>query len=578
VAGRIPPEFIDQLLARIDIVDVVDRRVPLKKAGAEFQALCPFHSEKSPSFTVSPQKQFYHCFGCGAHGTAISFLMAYDHMSFPEAVETLARDAGLEMPSSSARDASPDYSPVYDTLKRAAQYFIGQLRSHPQASKAVEYLKGRGLTGEIAKDYSIGYAPPGWDLLLKHFGSDDRTLQRLKLAGLTSEGEEGKVYDRFRDRIIFPIHDARGRVIGFGGRVLGDDKPKYLNSPETPVFHKGRELYGLYEARKALRDIPFLLVVEGYMDVVALAQFGIRNVVATLGTATTPDHLERLFRVTPRVIFCFDGDRAGQDAAWKALGTALPALDGSREIRFLFLPQGEDPDSMVRKEGAEGFRRRIEQALPISEFFFDRLKKNIGFTQHIDSKARLAEAAHPLIEKVPSGPFKDLMLQRLKDIAGVVRTQASRSRGGGMTRRTTTSRAATPPSAVRTAIRLLLEDPSLAENADLPDGWQALDMPGIDLLNELLATAAAHPGIHTAALVDRHYDTAAWEPLKKLAASPIDTPKDGLAAEFAGALRQLMHRAEELELERLMTKAKRPSDLSAEEIQRLTELHAKRTR
>jgi len=571
MAGRIPPEFIDRLLARVDIVDVVDRRVPLKKAGSEFQALCPFHSEKTPSFTVSPQKQFYHCFGCGAHGTAIGFVMDFDHLSFPEAVELLAQDAGLEMPASGARESGPDTAPLYDILARASHFFVNQLRNHPEAHKAVAYLKERGLTGEIAKDFAIGYAPPGWDLLLQHFGPAPQTVERLKLAGLTSQGENGKVYDRFRDRIIFPIRDGRGRVTGFGGRVLGDDKPKYLNSPETPVFHKGRELYGLYEARKALRDIPILLVVEGYMDVVALAQFGLRNVVATLGTATTSEHLTRLFRVTPRVVFCFDGDRAGEDAAWKAMNTALPVLDGSREIRFLFLPTGEDPDSMVRQEGPAAFQRRIEQATPFSEFFFDGLKKQVDFTQHIDGKARLANAAQPLIEKTPHGPFRELMQQHLTEIAGTRRTGPDRwpQRSGRVDR---SPRGAVPPSAVRTAIRLLLEDPGLALLDDLPDGWQGLELPGIDLLRNLFDTAADQPGISGAALVERHHQSSAWEPLKRLFATPIETPEGGMVTEFTGALSQLVHRANELELDRLMKKAKRPSDLSSEEIQRLMKL------
>jgi len=334
MAGPIPQDFIDQLLARVDIVDVVGSRVPLKKAGREFTACCPFHTEKTPSFTVSPVKQFYHCFGCGEHGTAIGFLMAYDRMTFPEAVEELARQVGLEVPHEERPERrGPDPQPLYDVLERAAQHYQQQLRRHPEAQRAIQYLKGRGLSGETAAAFGLGYAPPGWDNLLGAHGTDAEAVKRLDLAGLLAEGSGGKRYDRFRDRIMFPIRDARGRVIGFGGRVLGDAKPKYLNSPETPVFHKGRELYGLYEARRVPGAIERLLVVEGYMDVIALAQHGIGNAVATLGTATTTEHLERIFKTAPEVVFCFDGDRAGREAAWKALNAALPQLREGREAR-----------------------------------------------------------------------------------------------------------------------------------------------------------------------------------------------------------------------------------------------------
>ena len=576
MAGRIPPEFIDQLLARIDIVDVIDRRVPLKKAGAEFQALCPFHGEKTPSFTVSPRKQFYHCFGCGAHGTAIGFLMDYDHLSFPEAVEELARDAGLEVPYQADLARGPDYGPVYEALARAADYYRLQLREHPAAGRAVDYLKSRGLSGQIARTYGIGFAPPGWDSLIAGLGGSREAMERLRLAGLVSEPAAGRVYDRFRDRIMFPIRDQRGRVVGFGGRVLGDDKPKYLNSPETPVFHKGRELYGLYEARQALRDIPSLLVVEGYMDVVALAQHGVSNVVATLGTATTAEHLERLFRVTPAVVFCFDGDRAGRAAAWKALTTALPALDGTREVRFLFLPEGEDPDSLIRKEGAEGFRERLAATTPLSEFLFQRLAGDID-TGSLDGRARVAEAAKALLAKVPAGAFRDLLYQRMREMTGLApgaapsKPRPATARGGPRS-----PKAALPPSAVRTAIRLLLEEPRVVSSPELPMAWRHLQLPGVKLLSDLFAAAAANPAVTTAALVDRHFGTPAWDQLQKLVAAPIDTPAEGIETEFVGALKQLSQRATELEFERLT--AKRPADLSPEEKQRLREIMSARDR
>lgn len=339
MAGKIPAHFIDELLNRVDIVDLINGRVPLKKAGRDYHACCPFHHEKTPSFTVSREKQFYHCFGCGAHNNAIGFLMEYDNLSFVDAVEELAAQIGLEIPRETGDDSGPDYRPLYETLEQAARFYQWQLRKHADADRAIGYLKQRGLTGDISADFGIGFAPPGWDNLIRQLGQDTKGLERLRLSGLISEPEQNKCYDRFRDRIMFPIRDHRGQTIAFGGRILDDSKPKYLNSPETPVFHKGRALYGLFEARKALRKIERLLVVEGYMDVVALAQFGIRYAVATLGTATTDEHLERLFRTTSEVIFCFDGDRAGREAGWKALQTALPHMKDGREARFLFLPR-----------------------------------------------------------------------------------------------------------------------------------------------------------------------------------------------------------------------------------------------
>ena len=362
MAGRIPSQFIDDLIARTDIVDLIGSRVQLRKAGKDFQARCPFHDEKTPSFTVSRDKQFYHCFGCGAHGTAIGFLMEYDRLGFREAIEELAQKAGLEVPSEAvATPTGPDSAPLYAILELAAQVYRRQLREHPDAPRAVEYLKDRGLNGEIAGRYAMGYAPASWDFLLARLGTDAGARERLFQAGLITE-QDGKRYDRFRDRIMFPIRDRRGRVIGFGGRLLGDGKPKYLNSPETPVFHKGRELYGLYEAQQARRKLERLLVVEGYLDVIALAQFGIDYAVATLGTATTPEHLQLLLRSAPELVFCFDGDRAGRDAAWKALETALPLATGNQSLRFLFLPDGEDPDTLVRNEGQAAFEQRLQRA------------------------------------------------------------------------------------------------------------------------------------------------------------------------------------------------------------------------
>ncbi|MEX6501854.1 DNA primase [Pseudomonas zhanjiangensis] len=424
MAGLIPQSFIDDLLNRTDIVDVVASRIQLKKAGKNYTACCPFHKEKTPSFSVSPDKQFYYCFGCGAGGNALGFVMDHDQLDFPQAVEDLAKRAGMEVPREeggrSSKPRQPTDSPLYPLLSAAAEFYRQALKSHPQRRAAVDYLKGRGLSGEIARDFGLGFAPPGWDNLLKHLAGDSLQLKAMIDAGLLVENtDSGKRYDRFRDRVIFPIRDSRGRVIAFGGRVLGDDKPKYLNSPETPVFHKGQELYGLFEARKHNRDLEEIMVVEGYMDVIALAQQGLRNAVATLGTATSEEHLKRLFRIVPSVLFCFDGDAAGRNAAWRALEATLPSLQDGRRARFLFLPDGEDPDSLVRSEGTEAFRARIvQQAQPLADYFFQQLSEEAD-PRSLEGKAHLMTLAAPLIDKIPGTNLRTLMHQRLGEITGL---------------------------------------------------------------------------------------------------------------------------------------------------------------
>lgn len=423
MAGRIPQAFIDDLLERVDIVEVIDRRVQLRKTGRNYSALCPFHDEKTPSFSVNPDKQFYYCFGCGAGGNAIGFLMDYERVDFPQAVETLATLAGVEVPRENQGEApaarQQQQRDLYTVLAAAAKYFQEQLRHHPQAGRAVDYLKKRGVSGTIARDFGIGYAPPGWDNLLKALGSDARDRQLLLDGGLlVAKEEDGKCYDRFRDRIMFPILDSRGRVIAFGGRVLTDEKPKYLNSPETAVFHKGRELYGLYQARRAQRQLSRLIVVEGYMDVVSLAQFGIPYAVATLGTSTSTEHLQKVFRHCPEVVFCFDGDQAGRAAARRALEAALPVMEDGRQARFLFLPEGEDPDSLVRAQGTAAFERLLGTAQPLADYLFNAAAEGLD-TQSLEGRARLSKLAAPLIGKLPSGVFQELMLDALAERTGL---------------------------------------------------------------------------------------------------------------------------------------------------------------
>jgi DNA primase len=537
MAGRIPPDFIDDLLARTDIVELIGSRVQLRKAGKDYQARCPFHDEKTPSFTVSRDKQFYHCFGCGAHGTAIGFLMEHDRLGFREAIEELAQKAGLQVPN----DGEPvrtgvEHAPLYDLLEQAARLYRLQLREHPDAPKAIEYLKGRGLSGEVAGRYGLGYAPSGWDFLLSRLGEGASARERLLQSGLVTD-QDGRRYDRFRDRIMFPIRDRRGRVIGFGGRVLGDGKPKYLNSPETPVFHKGRELYGLYEAQQARRRLERLLVVEGYMDVIALAQFGIDYAVATLGTATTPEHVQALLRSAPELVYCFDGDRAGRDAAWKALENTLPFVTGQQSVRFLFLPEGEDPDTLVRAEGQGAFEQRLQAARPLSEFLFDHLRETVGDTITDDGRVRLATLAKPLIDKVTAGIYRDMLNGRLAAITGIapkslVRPRSARP-GSPLARRPVR------PSRVALAIALLLDHPELAPDAVAQDDdWRRLPSPGVPILAQLLDVIGAYPGINKGTLIERWRDHEHFAYLQRLSVEPFlrDIPEEGIAAELIGAL------------------------------------------
>lgn len=425
MAGLIPQSFIDDMLDRLDIVDVVDSRVKLRKTGKNYSACCPFHDEKTPSFTVSPDKQFYYCFGCGASGNALGFVMDYERLSFPEAVESLARLTGLEVPREVQTEAQEkreqEKRSIYTLLEKADGFYQQQLRHHPSKHLAVNYLKNRGLDGKTAKTYGVGFAPPGWDNLLKSLAHNDEDKHLLIEGGmLIHQEQEKKLYDRFRHRIMFPIRDTRGRVIGFGGRVLGDDKPKYLNSPETPVFHKGQELYGLYEARLAYRELPRLLVVEGYMDVVSLAQFGIGYGVATLGTACGPDHLDRAFKYTNEVVFCFDGDKAGRSAAHRALEASLDTMTDGRTVKFLFLPEGEDPDTLVRQIGPEKFERMIELAVPFEDYLFDAVAEGLNI-RTMEGRATFSKRAAPLLERLPKGVFRELMFESLATRTGLNR-------------------------------------------------------------------------------------------------------------------------------------------------------------
>ena len=519
--ARIPDAFIDDLLARTDIVEVVGGRVPLKRQGKEYAARCPFHDERSASFTVSPTKQFYHCFGCGAHGTAISFLMNYDRLEFLDAVDELAKRVGMEIPrDTQQRNANPDTRDLYGAMEAAASFFRDQLA---RSDKARAYVERRGISAAIVERYAIGYAPDGFSGLRDALGSDPRRMQLLERGGLFSKNDKGNVYDKFRDRLMFPIHDRRGRTIAFGGRVIdAEDSPKYLNSPETPLFHKGRELYGLWQAKQANQVLERLVVVEGYMDVVALAQYGVSQAVATLGTATTPDHAELLFRNAPDVFFCFDGDRAGRSAAWKALESVLPRMKDGRQAFFLFLPEGEDPDSIVRKEGADGFDARLRAATPLSQFFFASLSADVNLAS-LDGKARLAERCKPLLAQIPDGAFGDLMQQRLTELTGVgarasgPQTHVPAQRASGSQR----AMQGHKPSLVRSAITHILQRPQLAAELRPPFRFAILRQPGIELLCELVLVVHERPDITTGLLLEHFAEREEAAALQKLALADL---------------------------------------------------------
>lgn len=607
MAGQIPQRFIDDLLARVDVVEVVGERVALKKTGRNHSGLCPFHQEKSPSFTVSGDKQFYHCFGCGANGNALRFLMEYDRMRFPEAVEYLASQLGLEVPREGADDPRAQArerqrKEAVNLLELAGNFFRERLKM-PEAGQARSYLEERGLSAEIQQLFGVGYAPDSWDGLKRHLaqrGIADATQVEYGL--LVHHEDSGRTYDRFRDRIVFPIRDLRGRTLGFGGRVMGDAKPKYLNSPETPVFHKGRELYGLHEARQAPGRLERLLIVEGYMDVLALAQFGIRNVVATLGTATTEDHLQRLFRLVPDVVFCFDGDRAGRQAALKAMNTALPLMIDGRQARFLFLPEGEDPDSMVRSEGAAVFEQRIECASPLSEFLFEQAAqgRDLG---HLEERERYASEVLAAIGRLPEGVLKSILLTELSRRTGVdiARFQSlleaqGREPGAGANHSNGAPVGAAAPStgasarqeaqAPRSAqlalnqmgrtLQLLVHEPGLVDRLPESDDWCDQNDPDAGLCREVVRLLKAGRYRSPQVLLAHFLGTPEGERLASLASQAPLVPAALRGAELdnwvAYFQRHQRKRSPREEYESLLERTRNGEDLSREERQRLLQL------
>jgi len=548
VAGQIPRPFIDDLLARTDIVELIDLRVPLKKAGKNYSACCPFHNEKSPSFTVSADKQFYHCFGCGAHGNAISFMMAFEQLEFVEAIEELAKLHHLDVPREAGykpyiQGSADDYS----QMQKAAQIYQQQLNSQPQAAA---YLQKRGLSAATIARYGIGYAPDSWDLLLKQLGNSRPARDQLFELKLINRNDSGREYDFFRDRIMFPIRDKRGRVIGFGGRVLGDGTPKYLNSPETRLFHKGRELYGLYEARQQQERLERLLVVEGYMDVVALAEQGISFAVACLGTATTADHMQTMFRFCSKVICCYDGDRAGRDAAWRALQSALPHLKDGVELNFVFLPDGEDPDSLVQKEGKTDFLQRLDQAMPLSHYLFEHLLKEHDVSGD-GGKSALWVKANEMIGQIPSEFYRETLSERLSQLVGRSRDSVKTASGKRSQPVTVPGSKITP---MRRAVALLLQNPALAKVMPYAPELAQANLPGAALLLAIQQHLLEKPGLTTAQLLEYWRQLPEYNILSKLALWDHQVAEEQLTQEFLDTFRSIEDQYLQQRLESLQRK------------------------
>jgi len=578
MAGRIPRNFIDDLIARTDIVDFIDSRVKLKKQGKDYRACCPFHNgNNNSSFSVSSDRQFYHCFNCGASGNVLSFIMEYDGIEFVDAIETLAEQLSIEVPreeSGSGKTQQTSYvdrKDLYQLMADIAVFYQQQLRSHKNSQEVINYLKGRGLSGQTVKHFKIGYAPDGWEEVRKRFAVSVDLEKQLIEAGMLISKEKSGSYDRFRDRLMFPIHDRRGRVVGFGGRVLGEGEPKYLNSPETPLFHKGKELYGLYQVKQAYKEIKRVLVVEGYMDVVALGQFGIDYAVASLGTSTTPEHIQQLFRHTSEVICCFDGDKAGKAAAWRALENALPFIQDGRTLRFMFLADGEDPDSYVQKEGKEAFENLIEQAIPLSDFLFQHLLNQVDMSI-ADSKAKLAQLAIPLISKLPETVFRQMMEGRLIALLGIDKEGLNKLLPAATANSKIDKKQKVTP--MRLAISVLLQHPGIAYGLPEFPEFKEMTLPGLSLLNSLLEICRTTPNITTGQLLERWREKPESKQLNKLAVWKNDIKEEYYEAFFLDTLENFLNFHLTNKIEFLKQKARSGQALTNAETQQLALLLA----
>jgi DNA primase len=543
MANRIPQEFIDELLSRIDIVDIIGARITLKKSGANFLALCPFHSEKTPSFSVNQNKQFYHCFGCGVSGNAIGFLMQFDHLDFIDAIKNLASIAGLTIPNDDTNHTQIDYTTL---LEKIASFYQQQLFRSP---RAINYTKNRGLNPEIIESFKLGYAPTGWHNLVNAF----REPKNLLKTGMLID-KNGKLYDRFRDRIMFPIRDTHGKIIGFGGRSLDNTLPKYLNSPETELFHKGSELYGLFETKQKNSNLSYIIIVEGYMDVLALSQFGINNAVATLGTALSQTHILKLSRYCKRLVFCFDGDAAGMSAAWRAVEVSLPVMRDNLRIDFIFLPENEDPDSQVRKEGREAFLSRVDTAIPLSNFIFDRLAENKQLTS-IDARANLASKVQTLINKMPNGIFKQLMLEQLAKLIELPVEKLEIEPPLGRSVKIEQIAQSIPTDLVQLAIMYLLHQPELAQEIADTSEFAKMNIPNIQLLAELIDTFKKQPNLTTGSLLEKWRDTNYLTLINELASKETLISANNLKHEFIGLINNITQQYYDFLIEQLLKKA-----------------------
>ena len=548
MAGKIPQNFIDELLTRTDIIDVIDAYVPLKKAGKNHKACCPFHEEKTPSFNVNQDKQFYYCFGCTASGTAITFLMEHLRIGFVEAIEDLASRAGMEIPREAynSGDSSSVSNKLYELLESITEYYTNELKNNKNTNNIINYIKKRNINNETRVEFELGFAPPGWDNLVSNFGKSKETIKLLVDAGVIIKNDRGSYYDRFRNRLIFPIRDQRGRVIGFGGRVLGDETPKYLNSPETQIFQKGRELYGLFQARKASRDLKDIYLVEGYMDVIALAQFGIKNVVATLGTAATFEHIGKLFRITNKLIFCFDGDKAGKKAAWRALENSLSLLKNGRQVYFIFLPNNEDPDTFVNKNGKNAFIN-TEMLTPLSDFLFNSISHNINL-EILEGRSEMINKTLPYLAKLPLDPYKDIIVKELSKITGYevndIQKQLSIPEKSDLKKLKNSNKKVENNRGIekiRWLIRCLLHQPSLALNVESTESLLALESSGIDFLCELIQLIKKNPNITLGGILENWRDSKFEKRLCELASEEDEFNEIGVTNEvFTDAISGLI--------------------------------------
>ena len=554
----IPSEFIDQILDRVDIVDIISPRVVLKKAGKDYQALCPFHTENTPSFTVSPNKQFYHCFGCGKHGSAIGFMMEFEGMEFVDSIETLAQMAGMEVPNQGNYQHSNKSKNLYEVMDNANRYF---LNSFNQSEFARGYIENRGISAETYQVFQVSFAPDSWDGLMKNMSNTSQN--DLMEAGLLAKNDNGRVYDKFRGRLMFPIQDKRGRVIAFGGRaVKPDQKPKYLNSPETPLFHKGKELYGLNIARKHSND-KNIIVVEGYMDVIALHQAGIKNSVATLGTATSEHHIITLLRSYEEIVFCFDGDKAGIEAAWKALVISLPVYRDDKNIRFLILPDSHDPDTYVKEFGSDAFKKQMKNSTSLSNFLLKKLKENIDLDS-IDGRAKFIDKSKSYINELPKGQFRKLLLE---EVSNLTKTKVDFI----LKPKTTNIQSIEQWTPIRKAIAILINRPSLVVNFPKELAFNEIKQNGTNILKEIVEFCHSSPHISTAVLLENFREHQAFSHLSSLATVSLDLNDEQMHLELKDIKKHFEKTIQKHKIARLREK-KAKSALTEEEKTELVNL------